>query len=36
MQEVIYAQEEFTWGEMEGEEVPSQSLAKEMGTVQNP
>jgi hypothetical protein len=29
-QEVIYILEEFTWGEMEGKEVPSQSLAKEV------
>jgi hypothetical protein len=32
-QEVIYILEEFTWGKMEGNEVPSQSLSKEMGTV---
>jgi hypothetical protein len=35
-QEVIYILEEFTWGEMEGKEVPSQSLAKEVGTVLEP
>jgi hypothetical protein len=35
-QEVIYILEEFTRGEMEGEEVPSQSLAKEVGTVPEP
>jgi hypothetical protein len=34
-QEVIYVPEEFTWGEMEGKEVTSQSLAKEVGTVRN-
>jgi hypothetical protein len=32
-QEIIYILEEFTWGEMEGKEIPSQSLAKEVGTV---
>jgi hypothetical protein len=32
-QEVIYKLEEFTQGEMEGEEVCSQSLAKEVRTV---
>jgi hypothetical protein len=32
-QEVIYILEEFTQGLMEGKEVPSQSLAKEVGTV---
>jgi hypothetical protein len=35
-QEVIYVLEEFTQGEMKGEEVPSQSLAKEVGTVPEP
>jgi hypothetical protein len=35
-QEIIYILEEFTWGEMEGKEVPSQSLAKEVGTVPEP
>jgi hypothetical protein len=35
-QEVIYILEEFTWGEMEGKEVPSQSLAKEVETVLEP
>jgi hypothetical protein len=33
---VIYILEEFTWGEMEGKEVPSQSLAKEVQTVLEP
>jgi hypothetical protein len=32
-QEIIYILEEFTWGEMEGKEVPSQSLAKEVRTI---
>jgi hypothetical protein len=32
-QKIIYILEEFTWGEMKGKEVPSQSLAKEVGTV---
>jgi hypothetical protein len=32
-QEVIYILEDFTWGEMEGKKVPSQSLAKEVETV---
>jgi hypothetical protein len=32
-QEVIYILEEFTQGEMKGKEVPSQSLAKEVGTI---
>jgi hypothetical protein len=32
-QEVIYILEEFTQGVMEGKEVPTQSLSKEMGTV---
>jgi hypothetical protein len=35
-QEVIYVLEEFTGEEMEGKEVPSQSLAKEVGTVPEP
>jgi hypothetical protein len=35
-QEVICILEEFTQGEIEGKEVPSQSLAKEMGTVLEP
>jgi hypothetical protein len=35
-QEVIYILEEFTWGEMEGKEVPSQSLAKEVRTIPEP
>jgi hypothetical protein len=35
-QEVIYILEEFTQGEMEDEEVPSQSLAKEVRTVPEP
>jgi hypothetical protein len=34
--EIIYILEEFTQGEMEGQEVPSQSLAKEVGTVLEP
>jgi hypothetical protein len=29
-QKIIYILEEFTWGEMEGKEVPCQSLAKEV------
>jgi hypothetical protein len=35
-QELIYTPEDFTRGEMEGKEVPSQSLAKEVGTVLEP
>jgi hypothetical protein len=35
-QEIIYILEEFTQGETEGKEVPSQSLAKEVGTVPEP
>jgi hypothetical protein len=35
-QEIIYILEEFTWGQMEGEEVLSQGLAKEVGTVPEP
>jgi hypothetical protein len=35
-QEIIYILEEFTQGEMESKEVPSQSLAKEVGTVPEP
>jgi hypothetical protein len=35
-QEVIYILEEFTWGGMEGKEVPSQNLAKEVRTVPEP
>jgi hypothetical protein len=35
-QEVMYILEEFTRGEMEGKEVPSQSLAKEVETVPEP
>jgi hypothetical protein len=35
-QEIIYILEKFTWGEMEGKEIPSQSLAKEVATVRNP
>jgi hypothetical protein len=35
-QEIIFILEEFTRGEMEGKEVPSQSLAKEVGTVPEP
>jgi hypothetical protein len=35
-QEVIYLLEEFTLGKMEGKEVPSQSLAKEVETVLEP
>jgi hypothetical protein len=35
-QEVIYILEEFTWGEMEGKEILSQSLVKEVGTVLEP
>jgi hypothetical protein len=35
-QEVTYILQEFTQGEMEGKEVPSQSLAKEVGTVPGP
>jgi hypothetical protein len=35
-QEVIYILEEFTWGEMEGKEVLSQGLAKEVRTVLEP
>jgi hypothetical protein len=35
-QEVIYVLEEFTQEEMEVKEVPSQSLAKEVGTVPEP
>jgi hypothetical protein len=35
-QEVIYILEEFTQGEMESKEVPSQSLAKKMGTISEP
>jgi hypothetical protein len=34
--EIIYILAEFTWGEMEGKEIPSQSLAKEVGTVLEP
>jgi hypothetical protein len=34
--EIIYILEDFTLGEMEGKEVPSQSLAKEVGTVPEP
>jgi hypothetical protein len=32
-QEIIYILEEFTWGEMEGKKVHTQSLAKEVRTV---
>jgi hypothetical protein len=35
-QEVIYILEEFTQGEMEGKEVPCQSLAKEVRTIPEP
>jgi hypothetical protein len=35
-QEVIYILEEFTWGKMEGKEVPSQSLAREVMTLLEP
>jgi hypothetical protein len=35
-QEIIYILEEFTQGEMEGKEVPSQSLAKAVRTVPEP
>jgi hypothetical protein len=35
-QEIIYILEELTWGEMEGKEVPSKGLAKEVGTVPEP
>jgi hypothetical protein len=35
-QEVIYILEEFNRGEMEVQEVPSQNLAKEVGTVPEP
>jgi hypothetical protein len=34
--EIIYILEDFTLGEMEGKEVPSQSLAKEVETVLEP
>jgi hypothetical protein len=35
-QEAIYILEEFTRGEMEGKEVPSQSLAKEVRPILGP
>jgi hypothetical protein len=35
-EQIIYILEEFTRGEMEGKEIPSQSLAKELGTVPEP
>jgi hypothetical protein len=34
--QIIYILEEFTRGEMEGKEVPRQSLAKEVGNVLEP